>query len=163
MFMRKLMRLGVMAMGLALAVMLTAPAMANDITVGEFVQQLARAKNLNANDARTAADALASVGIQLPTLDYNTILTEGEVASIARSAGLNVRTATPAANFDSRKASRFFSSFAGELRTSSQVREDRIRDGRIKGSDEDGDPEAPNGKGKGKGKGKGGVSPSEPD
>lgn len=156
--MRNLMRLG--AVAIAVIVLAALPVNAGELTVGQFVQQLARAKNLNATDASVASDALAGVGIILPsTLSYSTLLTEGDVAQIARVAGLNVRTANPMATFDSDKADRFFTSFSSELRTGDKTyREKQYRKkGAGEGEDED------DGSGKGKGKGKNDRTPTEPD
>ncbi len=176
--MRNSMRLGTVAIAVVLAVAVAVPAVASEITVGQFVQQLARAKNLNATDAKIAADSLAATGVKLPAgLNYGSVLTEGDVTSIARSAGLNVRTTNPDAVFDSTKADRFFSSFDGELRAeskgSSSLRMRRTKDhNQGNGGDEvDHCADRPgnngNGKGcgfgRGKGKGKGDITPSEPD
>lgn len=164
--MRNVKRLGAVAVALVLAVALAAPTQATEITVGQFVQQLARAKNLNATDAKIAADSLAAVGVVLPPLNYGAVLTEGDVALIARSAGLNVRTATPEAAFNADKSSRFFSSFSGELEDDNGIRSRKsYRKSEPGPEDEtpDGEAEAPDGKGKGKGKGKNGRTPSEPD
>ena len=164
--MRNVKRLGAVAVAVVLAVALAAPTQATEITVGQFVQQLARAKNLNATDAKIAADSLAAVGVVLPPMNFGATLTEGDVAAIARSAGLNVRTATPEAAFGAEKSNRFFSSFGGELQDDNGI---RTRSSYRKGSSEDeaetpsGEDEAPDGKGKGKGKGKNGRTPSEPD
>ena len=155
--MRNLKRLGGIAIAVALAVVLAGPATASDITVGQFIQKIARAKNLNANDARIAIDSLAAVGIAVPSnLRLDAPLTEGDVSAIARSAGLNVRTASPDAAFGSAKADRFVSSFGGDLRTAQgDTRERRYRKGHGEGEDE-------NGQGKGKGKGKNGRTPTDP-
>jgi len=163
--MRNVKRLGAMAVAVVLAVAFAAPAQATEITVGQFVQQLARAKNLNATDARIAADSLAAVGVVLPPLNYGAALTEGDVALIARSAGLNVRTATPNAAFSANKSNRFFTSFSGELDEDNGIRTRRSYRKSEPGEDEapDGEAEAPDGKGKGPGKGKNGRTPSEPD
>ena len=164
--MRNVKRLGAVAVAVVLAVALAAPTQATEITVGQFVQQLAKAKNLNATDAKIAADSLAAVGIVLPPMNYGAVLTEGDVAVIARSAGLNVRTATPDAEFGAAKSARFFSSFSGELDEDNGI---RTRASYRKGTGEDeaeapnGEGEAPDGKGKGEGKGKNGRTPSEPD
>ena len=162
--MRNVKRLGAVAVAVVLAVALAAPTQATEITVGQFVQQLARSKNLNATDAKIAADSLAAVGVVLPPLNYGSVLTEGDVALIARSAGLNVRTATPEAAFSANKSARFFSSFSGELEGDNGI---RTRTNYRKSSGEDempgGEAEEPDGKGKGKGKGKNGRTPSEPD
>ena len=156
--MRNLKRLGGIAIAVALAVVLAGPAVASDITVGQFIQKIARAKNLNATDARIAADSLAAVGIAVPrNLRLDAPLTEGDVAAIARSAGINVRTASPDAAFGSAKADRFVSSFGGELRTANgEGREARYRKGYGEGENEN------PGQGKGKGKGKNGRTPTDP-
>jgi len=156
--MRNLKRLGGIAIAVALAVVLAGPAVAADMTVGQFIQKIARAKNLNATDARIAADSLAAVGITVPSnLRLDAYLTEGDVAAIARSAGLNVRTASPDAAFGTEKADRFLNSFSGDLRTSTgDSRQARYRKG-----DGEGEGENP-GNGKGKGKGKNGRTPTDP-
>lgn len=164
--MRNVKRLGAVAIAVVLAIALAAPAGAAELTVGQFIQQIARAKNLNATDAKIAADSLAAAGFSLPSsLDYGAVLSEGDVAAIARSVGLNVRTTNPGATFDSQKAQRFLTSFDGELTGSPGVRQRNFRKGEPEGGDEmpDGETEAPDGTGKGKGKGKNGRTPSEPD
>lgn len=107
-------RLGVLLVALALA---TVPVLAaGNVTVGRFVQELARAKNLNATDAQSAAVSLASVGIRIPSgLDYSRILTEADVASISKTVGLKVTTSRPSAAFDEDRLDRFFTTFATEL------------------------------------------------
>ena len=136
--MRNLKRLGGIAIAVALAVVLAGPAVASDITVGQFIQKIARAKGLNASDARIAADSLAAVGISVPSsLRMGSTLTEGDVAAIARAAGLNVRTASPDAAFGSAKADRFVNSFSGDLRSSKgDSRERRYRKGHNNGDEE---------------------------
>ena len=107
-----------------------------------------------------AADSLAAVGISVPqNLRLGATLTEGDVAAIARSAGINVRTASPSAAFGSAKADRFVSSFGGELRTANgDGREARYRKSSGYGEGEDENP----GSGKGKGKGKNDRTPTDP-
>ena len=176
--MKNLKRIGAVAIALVMALAVAGPASASDdITVGEFIQNLARAKNLNASSARAAADSLASVGVFLPrNLDYGKVLTEGDVSSIARSAGLNVRSANPSAKFDSVKADRFFNSFGRELKADNADggKGSQAQDGKwgwwysSHGEAEDDaetgmEDEGPSGKGKGKGKGKNDMTPSDPD
>ena len=165
--MRNVKRLGAVAIAVVLAVALAGAAQAAEITVGQFIQQLAKAKNLNATDAEIAADSLAATGVVLPSgLRYSSALTEGDVAKIARSVGLNVRTATPEATFSSTRSDRFFASFSRELGSDSLSSGLRERQGSElrKGEDEDPDGEGEDpGQGKGKGKGKNGRTPSEPD
>jgi len=154
--MRKLGRIGALALAFVIVAAVAAPVvMANDVTVGDFIQRLARAKNLNATDAAIAADSLRAVGVSVPAnLRFSDRLTEGHVAVIARNAGLNVRTSSPEANFDDAMVDRFFVSFASEL---GDVDDDPILG---LGKDKDGDEED---KDKGKGKGKNGRTPSEPE
>ena len=158
--MRNLKRLSGIAIAVALAVVLAGPAAASDITVGQFIQKIASAKHLSAGDARIAADSLSAAGISIPrNLRFDAPLTEGDVAAIARSAGINVRTASPDAAFGSAKADRFVSSFSGALRTSNgDSREARYR----KGNGGYGEGEDEDGQGKGKGKGKNGRTPVDP-
>ncbi len=115
--MRNLLRVGGVAIASVLAVALMSPVIAaDDVTIGEFVQRLARAKGLSATDSAVAAEALAKSGVRLPgNLNFGKRLTEGDVAMIARTAGVNVRTGEPDAGFDGEQVDRFFSSFAGDL------------------------------------------------
>ena len=175
--MKNLKRFGAVAIALVMALAIAAPASANsDITVGEFIQQLARAKNVNASSSRAAADSLAAIGVFVPTnLAHGKILTEGDVSVIARSAGLNVRSANPSAPFDSAKTGRFFGSFGRELKQDTTGGKDQNTDGSKCGwwqnsggsENEDeapgGEDEGPSGKGKGKGKGKNDMTPTDPD
>ena len=106
---------------LAVAVLLAtiaAPALAADVTIGQFVQELARAKQLNATDARIAVDSLGTVGVRLPAdLKLSDRLTEADVVRISRSAGLLVSTADPEAPFDEDQMDQFFVVFGAELET----------------------------------------------
>jgi hypothetical protein len=100
----------------ALLAVSAAPALAADVTVGQFVQELARAKKLNATDARVAVDSLRTVGVRLPSdLKLSDRLTEAEVVRISRSVGLLVSTANPEAPFDDEQMDRFFDVFGVEL------------------------------------------------
>jgi len=170
--MKNLKRFGAVAIALVMALAVAAPASASsNITVGEFIQQLARSKNLNASSPSVAADSLAAVGVFVPNLDAGKVLTEGDVSTIARSAGLNVRSANPNAPFDAAKAERFFSSFGRELKVDNNARSKDSMDSKYGwwydsklGDDEAGsEEEGPGGTGKGKGKGKNDMTPSDPD
>ncbi|HKQ60151.1 MAG TPA: hypothetical protein VJS92_02630 [Candidatus Polarisedimenticolaceae bacterium] len=133
---------------------------AESATVGSFVRQLAVAKGLNANDARTAMDSLAARGVRLPAdLDLSAPLTERVVEKIARAAGINVTTSNPDAAFSQDQVNRFLQSFGSEL---------ALNPGRGAGfttndDSEDGPPFDPKSKGKGKGKKKGQETPTEPE
>ncbi len=98
-----------------------APAVADPVTVGQFVQELARAKKLAATDPQTAAASLAAVGVKLPAgLDMTRSLTEGDVARIARATGLNVKATNETASFDDRQLDRFLTSFSSQLAQSAE-------------------------------------------
>ena len=165
--MRNLTRIGALAIVLALVAASVAPVMASgEITVGRFIQQLARVKGLNASDPRVAADSLAGVGIYVPSyLKYGATLTEGDVAVIARAAGLNVKSGTPEAIFDTAMSDRFFRSFSSDLRSSAysspMIDDEDETDDEI--DDEGKDGKGPSGKGDGKGKGKPGRTPTDPE
>ena len=85
---------------------------AGDATVGEFVIKLAKTRNLAATDAGVAGNALRGVGVRVPAdLNYSKRLTEGDVALLSRSFGLNVTTATPDTLFTADQVDRFFATF----------------------------------------------------
>lgn len=144
---------------LAVAVLLAAiaaPALAAEITTGQFVQELARAKKLNATDPGIAADSLRSVGIRLPVdLDLSQRLTESAVVRISRSAGLLVSTTNPEAPFDEEQMDRFFVVFGAEL-------EGTPGDPIVEPLEPDFDPWT-KGKGNHYGHYKGGRTPDEPE
>ena len=158
-------RVGAIATVAALCLTLAMPVVAaDDITVGQFVKRLAHSKGLVATDARVADGALRGVGVRLPReLDFSRTLTEGDVAIIARAAGLNVRTSNPDSTFDATAVDVFFVNFGSEL--GGEVASDtNPGDGSGPGNGNGGPPFDPFTKGKhGKGKGKGAVSPTEPE
>ena len=95
---------------------LALPTFAADITVGSFLQKLAQSKNLNATDARIAADSLRGIGVRVPAdMRLMAPLTEGDVARIARAAGLNVTTNRPDASFTEEQVATFIVAFQAEL------------------------------------------------
>lgn len=155
-------RLGALALAVAMAAAIAVPVMAAETTVGRFVQELAKAKNLNAADPRIAGDSLAAVGIRLPAgVKFSDALTENVVAEISRSAGLRVTTTRPDATFSQDQVDQFFMTFGSELGSSSRPGDDSSdltrdrKDGKFN----------PYTKGKGgsKGKKKGNHSPIEPE
>jgi hypothetical protein len=158
MLMSKVRRIGAVALAFVMVVAIAAPVLAaGDVSVGDFVMKLAKARNLNASDVNTAVNSLNAVGVRLPAgINYTDRLTEGTVTGISRSVGLNVRTSTPDSNFDSDMVDRFFVSFASELGDN---------DDTVISVDfhNNGNGKDPNGKGGKFGKGKGGRTPSEPE
>ena len=152
----------------ALCMALTAPVYAaSDITVGSFVQRLAQSKGLVATDARIASDSLRGIGIRIPgDLTYANSLTEGDVARIARAAGINVRTSSPESLFNNEQADLFFISFGDNLgdNGASTMSDDNPGQGSGPGNGNSGPPFDPFTKGKhGKGKGKGVFTPTDPE
>lgn len=98
------------------AVALVAPVGAADnVKVGDFLTQIAHAKRLPATSGVAAEQALKGAGVALPSLDVNAPLTEGTVAEIAASLGINVTTSNPTAAFNESQMSTFVSSFASEI------------------------------------------------
>jgi len=161
--MRKANRVAAMAVALILMAAVAAPALASEATVGRFVQELAKVKNLNATDPAIAADSLRAVGVRLPSgLQYGKRLTEGDVAEISRAAGLLVTTSNPDAYFGEQKVDRFFQAFSVELTLGGSSGGELLS---AQGEDGDGPPFDPFTKGKsnGNGKGKGGRTPTDPE
>ena len=101
----------------ALLVMAAVPTFAaSDATVGDFVIKLAKSRNLAATDARVASDSLRGLGVRVPTnLDYSSKLTEGDVARLSRSFGLNVTTTTPDNLFTADQVDSFFATFGSDI------------------------------------------------
>jgi hypothetical protein len=140
---------------MAVLTVLVAPVEAAEMTVGQFVQELAKFKNLRAEDERAAADALAGAGFRLPAgLDHSKILTEGDVARISAFGGLPVSTSDPERVFSSEQVERFLMAFSVEL-TGEDEEEDSAE---TREKDPGFDPF-----GKGKGKGKGWQTPTDPE
>ena len=161
-------RIGTIAAVATLCLAFVTPALAgSDITVGDFVQRLAKAKGLVGTDARVANDALRGIGIRLPgDLNYRNHLTEGDVAAISRAAGLTVRTSNPLNDFSSQQTDMFFISFKNDLDGDGNSLRSHTNPGGGSGpgNGQSGPPFDPFTKGKhGKGKGKGVVSPTEPE
>jgi len=160
-------RVGTIATMAALCVAFVTPALAaSDITVGDFVQRLAKAKGVAGTDARVANDSLRGIGVRLPDgLNFGNHLTEGDVAVISRAAGLTVSTSNPLNDFTSQQTDMFFFSFKDDLEGDGRVlRSDNPGQGSGPGNGNEGPPFDPFTKGKqGKGKGKGVFTPTEPE
>ncbi len=84
---------------LVLSMLIAPAALATEITVGSFVQDLART-----HDFRLPAD-----------LDLSRNLTEADVVRIAGAAGLRVRTSRPGASFSAEQAESLLLSFRADL------------------------------------------------
>ena len=143
---------GVAAVLVALALCVPAVA-ANNITVGDFVMELARVKGFTASSVAQAKASIESTGITLPVSDFNRTLTQGDVVAIGNAAGLNLNSSTPEAAFTGDQMNSFMVSFAPELGATDG---ENTTDGSK--NDNGADPRT-----KGKGKKKGLFrSPSEP-
>lgn len=105
---------GVAAVLVALALCVPAVA-AERVTVGDFVVELAKVKNLQANSPVEARTALTANGVRIPALDLGKTLTQGDVVEIGNAAGLNLNSSTPDAEFGSDQLSSFMISFGPEL------------------------------------------------
>ena len=92
------------------------PAVADETTVGRFVMELARTKQLASADVTTAVVALDGIGIRVPAeTDFSKRLTERDVVRLSRLAGLNVTTTRPDNSFDGERVDLFFTTFENEL------------------------------------------------
>lgn len=122
----------------ALAMCMPAVA-ANDVTVGDFVMELARARGIVASDAAHARALIESTGIALPVSDFNRVLTQGDVVAIGNAAGLNLSSSTPGAVFTGDQVDAFLISLAPELgatdgdNSTDGAKNDRGADPRTKG------------------------------
>lgn len=144
----------VLAMGIA-----AAPALAaSDVTVGEFLVEIAKVKSLSARDGESALAALRAAGMNLPALDLRKPLTEGDVATVATAAGLNVTTARPSSPFSRNQVSSFLLSFGSDIGKLPTDPPADPHDGSTSGQGTT-NPDPQPGKGKSKGHNK---SPSEP-
>jgi hypothetical protein len=155
-----------MAVAVLMVTAAVAPVLASsEVTVGRFVQELARAKNLNATDEQIAVDSLRSVGIRLPEgMRLNARLTEGDVVSISRAAGLRVTTSNPNAPFNDEQVQSFMLALSDEMADEGAT-VDTVRpygEGNGNGWGPQFDPFS-KGKGKHKGHAKGWQSTTEPE
>jgi len=141
--------IGLAAAGIA-ALGLSVPTLAaGDVTVKDFVVRIAQAKQLPATSCDGALSSLREAGYNLPVLNCESVLTEGDVAKISESIGIRVTTSQPTAVFGEAQVDAYFTAF------SRQVSGDPDASGA--GTDEGSDPLT-----KGKGKKKGLRSPDDP-
>ncbi|MDH3628305.1 MAG: hypothetical protein OES25_11740 [Acidobacteriota bacterium] len=134
------------------------PALAGQsVTVGDFVQELARNRGHQSVDAVSAINALTANGIRIPRdIRLESALTENDVVALSRAVGISVTTRNPDRVFDADRSKRFFEIFSSELIV-------ETRNYSTEDSDGDAPPFDPFTKAKGKGKGKGGVTETNPD
>lgn len=111
--MKSWMKLALVA-GMALVVSVTAVSAAQ-VLVGDFLVQVARAKNIAAADAVSAERGLRAAGINLPRLDFGKALTEGDVVNIANAVGVQVTTTRPTTPFTQTQVDSFLLTFGSDL------------------------------------------------
>ena len=108
-------RIGVSAAFIAVVGWLV-PAMAADlVTVKDFVVRVAEAKELPATSCDGATSSLRRAGFNLPVVDCNSPLTEGDVARISGGIGIRVTTSQPDAAFSMSQMDAFFGAFNDDL------------------------------------------------
>lgn len=157
------------ATALLLVAAVAGPALGGDeITVGDFIQNLALDWKVDATDVASGLQALKAVGAgPHAELDLRKPLTEGDVVALAATMNLRLSTSDPERAFTGRQAERFLAVFGKELGRDHSPRSHEAG-GESAG---DGPPQEWPGQGqgpgfnpfvKGKGKGKGNVSPSDP-
>ncbi len=93
----------------------TAWAATGDVTVGQFLVEIAKVKSLPASDSVTAEASLRAAGANLPRLDHAKVLTQADVAAISAGLGLRVTTSQPTAGFGSGDMDAYLTAFRGEL------------------------------------------------
>ena len=145
-------RFGVIVLAAAMA---AATAFAGDVTVGRFYTELAKSKNLGAENAVSAESNLRGAGFQLPRLALDKSLTEGDMTAIANTLGIRVTTTRPTLAVGESQLNSFVTQFG------SQTGGQSVRGGSsFETNGVEGDPgNSGNGKGKKKGHNK---STSEP-
>jgi len=100
----------------AVFVLLAGLSAAGEVTVGTFVERIAQAKQLDLNDTPKTPESLREAGVPLPPdMQLTEPLTEGHVARIARSMGLDVSTNRPGATFTAEQVDRFFEAYQVDL------------------------------------------------
>lgn len=137
-----------------LTALVLAPAFAGGVTVGRFYAELAAAKQLNHGDAASADASLHAAGFNMPVLELDKALTEGDVVSIARALGLKVTTSRPASPLTEAQMTQFVATIVAPM--SRDGAQPPIQGGGTGGIDPG---NSGNGKGKKKGHNKSGSEP----
>lgn len=135
-------------------------------TVGDLLVEVARLRDLPAEDARSAQRALEGSGVSLAGMNADQALTEGEVARVLSALGVQVTTSRPDLPVDAEALDGVLSALGPEIVS---PRSESLGAGGPypRPNDSAADPATKgkkNGtsKGKGKKKGHGQVSPSTP-
>jgi hypothetical protein len=105
-----------LAVGTALA-----PAFAANVTVGRFYTELAQAKRLGSVDGASAEANLRGAGFNLPSLELNKSLTEGDMTSISSALGLKVTTEKPSQLISEAQMNTFITSFGTQIGSAGKI------------------------------------------
>jgi hypothetical protein len=128
-------------------------------TTGEFLHRIALARHMPAVDGPDAERLLRESGIRLPAMTLTLQLTEGQVAAISRSLGLNVTSSNPDALFESSSVAAFLDLMASQVPAPEQSATSTESGPYPRPNDQAADPRN---KGRGKKKGLPPVSESNP-
>ena len=108
-------RFGIVAAAVVAAALFGGSALAKNATVGDFLVEIAKAKNLSAADPAAARNALTASGVALPSLALDKALTEGDVAQIGGAMGIPVTTGNPSATVSTDQVGGFVAAFGKNL------------------------------------------------
>jgi hypothetical protein len=111
--MTRVYRLGMIAV-LAIGVV-SAPAFAGNVTVGDFYTKLAHAKHIASTDAASAEAGLRGAGFNLPPLALGKSLTEGDMASISNALGVSVTTQRPTQPIGESQLEAYITTFGSQI------------------------------------------------
>ncbi len=145
-------KLGLLVAVLALVGVMATSAYAS--TVGDIYLGIAKAKNLRVGDAITAEAALRAAGYDLPRMDRNKVLTQGDVAAIANAVGIRAASSNPTASFSQGQVDRFVAAIGSGLNSPASSR--------IAARSGEGNNTEMSGSGSGKGKKPKSKSPKKP-
>ena len=99
-----------------LVAMVAVPAFAADeVRVGDFYKQIARFRNVAAVDGAGAERALRAQGVQLPQLDLQKVLTQGDIARVSAAMGVRVTTTQPDTPATQGQVEAFTKTFGSDL------------------------------------------------
>ena len=99
----------------AMVLLATTSVLADDVTVGAFILEIAKIRHLGAAGPDEAERSLRASGFDLPKLSLEKPLTEGDVAAISGSLGLRVTTTRPSAAVSVEQIGHFVATFGNDL------------------------------------------------
>jgi hypothetical protein len=115
MFMKNFASLRGIGAALIVVAVFAGPALAAQPTVGDFYIEIANLRGIPADTALAAQTGLVSTGVDLPALDVNKTLTQGDVVDISSRFGLKLHTSRPNDEFSNDDMDGFVSGFSDEL------------------------------------------------